>query len=144
MKSLAPLCVKLRPSAIEKSKIRLRSTSFKDLKKVAREGEFEVERTLHEGPDDIFSGYYRMNPEKHYVFTNSLVIRTDTRIDRTIPVPDDGILGLEDLKSFGQDCLDDPEKHFYVEDLGGKMGRGLFAMHAIPESKINFQIFITL
>ena len=134
LKSLAPLCVKLRPSSIEKSKIRLRSSSFKDLKRVAWEEELEVERTLQEGPDDIFSGYYRMNPDKHYVFTNNLVIRTDTHIDRTMPVPDDDILGLEDLKKFGQDCLDDPEKHFYVEDLGGKMGFGLFAKHAIPES----------
>ena len=132
MKSLAPLSVKLRPTAMEKSKIRLRPSSFKDLKRIAWEGELKVERTLHEGPDDIFSGYYRMNPDKHYVFTNNLVIRTDTHIDRTIPVQDDGILGLEDLKKLGQDCLDDPEKHFYVQDLSGEMGRGLFAKHVIP------------
>ena len=118
LKKFAPLSIKLRSSSKQK------------WTKIALEGNFEVDRTFQGGPDDIFDPYYKFNAEKHHVWTDHLVIKGDTCLDDIKHVA--SFIGLEDLKMFGQDCLDDPEKHFYVQDLSGEMGRGLFAKHVIP------------
>ena len=120
LKKFAPLSTKLRSSSKQK------------WTKIALEGYFEVDRTFQGGPDDIFDPYYKFNAEKHHVWTDHLVIKRDTGLDDIKHVA--SFIGLEDLKMFNQYCLDDPEKHFFVQDLGGDMGRGLFARHAIAAS----------
>jgi len=125
LKKLAPLSVEIP------------SPSNQSLKKVAWEETLEVKRTFQEGPDSIYDPYYRDNPDRHHVWTNHLVIGSDTfqkylaekkRVDSPIK--------MKDLKRLKQQCLDDPEKHFYIEDLSDEMGSGLFAKHAIPANSI--------
>ena len=120
LKQFAPISIRMQPSEAD---YWLRAPL---------EGNFEFDRTFQRGPDDIFDPYYKFNEEKHHVWTDHLVIKRDTCLDDIKHVA--SFIGLEDLKMFNQDCLDDPEKHFYVQDLSGEMGRGLFAKHAVPES----------
>ena len=133
LKKLAPLSVEIP------------SSSNKSLKKVAWQETLEVDRTFNAGPDSIYDPYYRSNRNKHHVWTNHLVIGRDTfqkylaekkRVDSPIK--------MKDLKKFNQECLDDPEKHFYIEDLRGEMGSGLFAKHAIPASKSHCFSFFSM
>ena len=112
--------------------VKLRSPSAQPLRRVAREGSYEVERNFGMGPLDIFHDLYASNSLKHHVWTNSLVIRAGTQMDRK-PTPNLKVLGLQDLLRLDQSCLDDPEKHFYLDKVEN-MGHGLFALHAIPAS----------
>ena len=100
-------------------------------KRVAREGEFEVERAFEGGAGDIFHPLFRMNPDRYHVWTDHLVIRKDTLVDKTLP--DKDALRLEDLERLNKDCLDDPEKYFWIK-MDHEMGRGLVAKHEVPAS----------
>jgi len=125
LKKFAPLSVKIP------------SSSKQSLDKVAWEENLEVERTFKEGPDDIYDSYYKLNPNRHHVWTNHLVIRRDTfqKLLKNLK-RDDDCIKMKDLKKFNQCCLDDPENYFYLKELGEKMGHGLFARRAIPANSI--------
>jgi len=124
LKKFAPLSVRLRPSTMEK------------WKRTAWEGTFDVERTIRGTLSDIFDPYYNSNAEKHHVWTDNLVIRTATKLDRTRLAPGVPCLGIEGLERYNLDCLDDPEKKIYLKELGERMGHGLFARQEIPANSI--------
>ena len=121
LKKFAPLSIKIQPSKMKK------------WKPTVWEGKLEVERTFQEGPDDIYDPYYKFNAEKHHVWTNNLLIISGAIIDSSLN-NQKHYLSLEDLNKYNRNCLDDPERHFYLKDLGKETGHGLFARHAIQES----------
>ena len=113
------------------------------LDKVAWEENLKVERTFKGGPNnDIYDLYYKLNPNKHHVWTNHLVIKSDI-FQKLLKKGkrDDDCIKMKDLKKFNLECLDDPENHFYLKELGEKMGQGLFARHVIPASLFHFYYF---
>ena len=120
LKKFAPLSIKLRSSSKQK------------WKRTTLDGKFKVKRTFQERPDDTYDLYYRYSPDRHHIWTNDLVINSDTKIDYLLI--DKKYLSLEDLEKCNQECLDDPESHFYLIGLCDEIGHGLFARHAIAAS----------
>ena len=120
LKKFAPLSIKIQPSKMKKRK------------RTVWEGKLKVERTFKGGVDSIYDDYYKFNAEKHHVWTNNLLIVKGAIIDSSL-VNQKYCLSLEDLNKYNQNCLDDPEKHFYLKDLGKETGHGLFAKHTIPK-----------
>ena len=75
----------------------------------------------------VFSNYYKLNQNGHFVWTNQLVINgeIDLNFQRT-----DDIFKLNNFKANVCD-LENPENSFYLQRVGN-IGLGLFAKHDIP------------
>jgi len=105
--------------------------------KVANEGDFQVERMsdYYVFIYDIFDPYYKSNPGRHHVWTDNLVIRAETEVANVVR-KGAHVIKWKQLKRFNLECLDDPEKHFYLKKIDEQSGYGLFAKHAIPANTV--------
>ena len=77
----------------------------------------------------IFSDYYKYNPNKHFVWTNKLVVK----LSPTVYVQIAG----NPLENVSYDACENPDESFYLKSVG-EFGLGLFAKHDIDESCFNY------
>jgi len=83
---------------------------------------------------EVFNPYY-LNSRQH-VWTDHVVVRNNIRIVNDLVQIQRDCTDLAAVRRYNQDCLDDPEKHFYMNKVGERMGHGLFAKHQIPSGSI--------
>ena len=85
---------------------------------------------------NIFSDHFLFNKDNQFVWTNQLVIKKETQINKRKDTVLDKSLNFKNCN------LKNPDESFYLKRLN-KLGFGLFAKHYIPKGSFKFllQIF---
>jgi len=87
--------------------------------------------------DNIFSDYYKYNKNRHFAWTNQLVISKSTKVDKNVDNIDERdnwlLISPEILKKLVSN-LKNPDEYFYLKRFKN-IGFGLFAKHDIPKDE---------